>query len=899
MSELVHEGVSKRDGAEVGSGRFPLGSGDHPFQRLDKIFLNLASNLKKQGLSEQEIIDGLKLNGYEIDTIENLRYYKTIARERTRTQDYEKALELAGKGMGATAIGKEMGISESSVRSLLNNKQAQKKATEVVNTIDVLEKHLKNKKYLDVSAGNEITLGISETKMKAALAGMKLKGYEIHTIRQDQIGTGHKTTTKVLCQPGTPWKEVINNMSDIHLINEKILDTDGSVKSLDLEKPKSIKSERVFIRYGEEGGTEKDGLIELRRNVPDLSLGKAQYAQVRIGVDDTHYLKGMAVYSDDIPDGYDVIYNVNKSKDKGKMGVMKKMDLEDPTHPFGATIKGEDELKMVQRYYIDDNGKKQLSSINIVNEQGDWSSWSKTLASQVLSKQPVKLAKTQLDKAYNNKKEEFDEIMRYTNPTVQKKLLLSFADGCDSAAVKLKAASLPGQETKVLLPIPSLKDNECYLPTVPEGETVILLRYPHQGQFEIPKLRVTHKNKEALNCMKNATDAIGINQHNAEILSGADFDGDSVTVIPVTRNGQQTIAFHTKDPLPGLKDYDYKKLYALPEGAPVMSEKRRDHEMGVTTNLLTDMTLMGADQEDIEKVVKQAMIVIDSVKHKLDYKRAYVDNDIRNIKKKYQSGGSSTLITRAKSTVRVPERKDTYLIDPVTGERKYINTNRTYTDKNGNTKQATTKSNKMSEAKDARELMSSYALPMERVYAQYANDLKALANEARKEFKSIKELDRSPSAAKTYAKEVESLEKKLTIAKSNKPLERAAQRIAGEILSAKKRDNPDASSDQVSKWRGQALQTARARLGAKKVPVTFTDKEWEAVQAGAISHTKLSQLLNNAKEDHIKELALPRTFKPVSLVEQAKIKALAAKGWSIAYIADSLGRSPSTISEYL
>ena len=73
--------------------------------------------------------------------------------------------------------------------------------------------------------------------------------------------------------------------------------------AFDATKIKSVDSKRVKIIYAEDGGTDKDGVMELRRGVEDLDLGGSQYAQVRIGVDGTHFIKGMAIYRDDMPDG--------------------------------------------------------------------------------------------------------------------------------------------------------------------------------------------------------------------------------------------------------------------------------------------------------------------------------------------------------------------------------------------------------------------------------------------------------------------------------------------------------------------------------------------------------------------------------------------------------------------
>lgn len=75
------------------------------------------------------------------------------------------------------------------------------------------------------------------------------------------------------------------------------------------EWPKLDNLDRVYIRYAEDGGAEKEGVIEIRKGVKDLDLGDTGYAQVRIPINDDHYMKGMAVYSDDIPDGFDIVYN--------------------------------------------------------------------------------------------------------------------------------------------------------------------------------------------------------------------------------------------------------------------------------------------------------------------------------------------------------------------------------------------------------------------------------------------------------------------------------------------------------------------------------------------------------------------------------------------------------------
>ena len=134
--------------------------------------------------------------------------------------------------------------------------------------------------------------------------------------------------------------------------------------------------------------------VQEETGVDDLSLGNSHYAQVRIMVDNSHYLKGMAVYSDDVPDGYDVIFNTNKPSGTPKMKVLKPIK-DDPDNPFGAAL-----TAAGQSEYIGADGQKHLSPINKLREEGEWDTMAKNLSSQFLSKQPIKLIKQQLNRLY-------------------------------------------------------------------------------------------------------------------------------------------------------------------------------------------------------------------------------------------------------------------------------------------------------------------------------------------------------------------------------------------------------------------------------------------------------------------------------------------------------------------
>lgn len=876
--DIVHYGTPRH------SGRYPWGSGDNPHQH--EAWFDNFLELKKKGMSETDIAKALGMSTTE------LRAKKSIYKAEKRAADVAEATRLKDQGLSNMEIGRQMGINESSVRSLLNPVLKERSDKTRV-AADVLKKNVDEKGFIDIGPGTELDLNVSPTRMKTAVAMLKEEGYTVHQIYVDQMGTNHKTTITVLAPPDTEYKEVFKHKEDIKTITDYIQDDGKTVRNV--YPPESLSSDRIKIRYAEDGGIEKDGVIELRRGAEDISLGDSQYAQVRIAVDGTHYLKGMAMYSDNMPDGVDVIFNTNKHEGTPKEKVFKELK-DDPDNPFGATIKAGG-----QRFYEDEDGNKHLSVINKVNDEGDWGEWSKSLASQMLSKQPVALAKRQLDLSYADKADEFDEIKNLTNPAVKKVLLESFADDCDASAVHLKAAALPRQASHVILPFPDMNENEIYAPNYKDGERVVLIRYPHGGTFEIPELTVNNKQKTANSLIHNAPDAVGINSKVAERLSGADFDGDTVLVIPTTN-----VKIKTSSPLKDLKDFDPKEAYPGYDGMPKMKSQTKQTEMGKVSNLITDMTLKGATEDELARAVKHSMVVIDAEKHNLNYKQSYIDNGIAELKKKYQGsedGGASTLISRAKSEVRVPVRKDRYNIDPNTGEKIYIETGETYTKTSKNRKgeevtktiTRTQESTKMAEAKDAYSLSSG--TPMESVYATYANQMKALGNAARKELVATPNQKYSPSAKKTYAKEVEDLNSQLIIAKKNAPRERQAQLIANVVVDQKKKDNPDMTKEDLKKVKAQALAAARARTGAKKDRITITDREWEAIQAGAVSHNKTLEILRNADLDQVKKLATPKSSGTISNAKISRIKAMSASGYTTAEIAEAVGLSTSSVTK--
>lgn len=876
---LVHYGTPRH------SGRYPWGSGKDPYQSAKGFFAE-RQRLRDQGLSDTDIA-----RAWGMSTTE-LRAIGMHLGEEKRAGDISRAVRMKQAGLPNTVIAEKMGINESSVRNLLS-KDAHEIKSNVNRTADILAEQADKYKYIEYGAGVELNMGCSDATLRTAVEVLKQRGYVANEVYIKQAGSDKFTTLKVLSPPGTKRSDLMANRDKIRTPGIAA-DLDGAFTT-GIKKPSSISSKRIKVRYDEDGGTDMDGVIQIRRGVKDLSLGNSTYAQVRIAVDGTHYLKGMAMYSDDLPKGVDVVFNTNKKKGTPKLGpkdntVLKPMK-KDPDNPFGATIRK-------QLYFKGKDGKQKLSAINIVNDEGTWDKWSQSLASQFLSKQSPVLAKTQLAKVRESKQKQYDDIMKLTNPSLRKKLLISLADDCDSASVHLKAKALPGQSSQVILPLPHMKKNEIYAPNYRDGEVVSLVRYPHGGTFEIPQLVVNNRNKKARRILGQVTDAVGIHPGVAERLSGADFDGDSVVVIP--HRGKTRIK--ATKPLKGLEGFDPKRAYPKYDGMKVMSDTQT--QMGKISNLITDMTIKGASEQELARAVRHSMVVIDAEKHQLNYKQSERDNGIAALKKKYQSGGASTLISKASGEKRIPKRKprsarDGGGIDPKTGKKVWVETGESYIDSRGKKVLRTEKAPRMALTDDAHSLSSGTR--MENLYADHANSLKALANKARKEAVSQPRVKKNPQAARRYSREVAELKAQINVARKAKPLERQAQVIANGVVDAKVRSNPDMSYKDRAKVTAMALNTARQRLGYDRnaTRIRPTPLQYRAIQEGAVSQSMIDQILESADLDHLKSLAMPKQTSPLTRRQANRISIYRKNGSTVAEIADALGISPARVREYL
>lgn len=914
VRELMHYGTKRH------SGRYPWGSGKDGYGH-SMSFYAMVDDLKAQGLSEKEIADGMELS------VADLRSGKTIAKEIIVQEQTQRAVALREKGVSLQAIADELGMTQATVRLRLKNQDKIKQST-LRNTVEVVRKNVDEHDIVDVGKGTNFgisageKMGVSPEKMNAALSVLRSEGYEVYTLQTRNVGTKHYTNQRVIVKPGTGFPEAKRMTDRIHTMSHWT-ENEG-LTYFGIHTPMNVSSKRLEVKY--ESG--EDGVVYVRPGAKDLSMGKNTYAQVRIAVDGTHYIKGMAVLKHDLPDGVDLQVHTNKKSGTPVLGdknnsVLKllKRDDEgnvDKDNPFGSIIKR-------QLVELDSKGEEHLTSaINLLQEENDWDGWRKSMPSQVLSKQPHTLIRTQLQDTRDQMRQRLAEIDSITNPVVRKKAYDDFAEKVDSDAVDLRAAQMPRQRTQVIIPLNKINKLEVYAPNFETGERVALIRYPHGGRFEIPEVIVNNNNRTAKKLLGNAPDAIAIHPDVANRLSGADFDGDTVVVIP---NRSGSIKSSNDPAYQSLRTFDAKTLYGGFEKSGTDSKGRdvgnfklmtdTGLEMGMITNLVTDMSIQGAKPDHIVRAVKHSMVVIDAEKHQLNYKQSESDFNIKQLRELYQSkpdgvskaGGASTLLSRATASERIPQRKLRPAklggaVDDKTGELRYVDTNkvrskydpktRTYTDEKVPIMEG---AKRLALTKDAFDLVRDPKDPVEQLYAAHANDMKALANTAR-----LKGL-RTPNplvnkqAKEVYKPEVEKLTYDLNKAIAQKPLDRKAITLAGAVVKQKHSEDPLLRTDteRLRKTERQAKAAARARLGLEKPVIEITDRQWDAIQSGAVSASKLRQILDYAEPKRVMELAMPRTNPVMTNAIASRAKAMISAGATTADVAAALGIPAATL----
>ena len=826
--KLLHIGVARR------SGRYEYGSGKDGYQSTS--FIGQYENLKSQKLSPKEIAERLNMNSTELRT--NITWAR---HEQKKALAYQVKKDFESGITNKSELARKYNTSEGTIRNVLSNKEShQSKQLETINKalVDGVKEHT----YLDVGIGVELQIGVPRTRFDAVVNKMVQEdGYYTHNVLVSRLNDRDKPiTVKVLTEE--PDLAVVRSKENYTKIRTlEAWSTDNGETLTKLQNPVSINPDRVKVKYKEEGGEAKDGLIELRPGTPDLEMGSSHYAQVRIKIGDDRYIKGMAVFGDpkDFKPGVDIVFNTNKSKTVPKMEVFKavKPNVQDPIEIFGSSITSQNKSKI----------------INIVNKEGEWETWSNKLSSQFLSKQPIALIKDRLGATKKQLLDEYDEIDKINNPVVKNFLLEKYSDGLITKAAQLKAQGLPNTKSHVILPFPDMNPDEVYAPKYENGTRLVLIRHPHGGTFELPEVTVNNvSNTTAKKVMGNAPDAIGMHPSVAKKLSGADFDGDTVLAIPNKATGpQHIVTTKTRKELSDFDPMDYKVDHAT------ITARHKQTEMGLASNLITDMHIKGATPAEIVKAVKHSMVVIDSEKHHLDYKQSSIDNNIKALKRKYQSHinpdtnkpttAASTLISRAKNKIKID--------DPDFDVDKY-----------------------------------SSGTEVEKQYVNHVKDIQSIKNSVDSQIKSFKAPKYSREAARVYKEELKSLDEKLEKAKLNAPRERQAQILSNKLYYTNV--YPDMTKDDKKKLRTRALARARDTVGTKGKEATLevTPKEWEAIQSRAVTTSKLKEVLRYADIDKIKKYASPRVSK-LSDAKLQRAQALIDKGYTYAEVSKDMGVS--------
>src|SRR5699024_3398393 len=237
------------------------------------------NELKGSGKSEREILDIINSElpkEYQLGTTE-FRVAQRRAKHDRRQLQYDRIRSLKEDGLTATEIGREMGLNESTVRSILNSGVTERvgRAEEIAKT---LKDEVDRKGMIDISEGAERVLGVTEGQLDEAAYILEAEyGYKRYGVGvKNTTNPRQQTNTTVLAKPEFDQKYAYQHQDQIQALGDYHFDSDTGV-ARKLQRPSSLDSSRVAVRYAEDGGIDKDGVIEIRRGVADLDLGKSHY----------------------------------------------------------------------------------------------------------------------------------------------------------------------------------------------------------------------------------------------------------------------------------------------------------------------------------------------------------------------------------------------------------------------------------------------------------------------------------------------------------------------------------------------------------------------------------------------------------------------------------------------
>lgn len=248
MTDLQHIGTET-------SGRYPLGSGENPFQR-PKTFLDNVKKLEGSGLKGKALAEALGL------TTTQLRAYKAIAKAESRAADETKAQQYKDDGLSNVKIGLEMGINESSVRALLNP-SAKARNDILRNTAEMIREQISKHEVIDIGAGVNVHLDMSKEKLATAVAMLEAEGYKKKYFKVAQLGTEFDTSHKTLVGPDFDDKADYHRIAqNLDLIKQMDVYSQDAGKTFErIKPPKSLSPDRITILYGSEGGADRDGQV--------------------------------------------------------------------------------------------------------------------------------------------------------------------------------------------------------------------------------------------------------------------------------------------------------------------------------------------------------------------------------------------------------------------------------------------------------------------------------------------------------------------------------------------------------------------------------------------------------------------------------------------------------------